>query len=211
MLDRDLIGRGVRDPRVLEAMGRVPRERFVPADRLSEAYGDGPLPIGLGQTISQPFVVAAMLEAARVGPTSRVLDVGTGSGYAAAVAAELAAEVFSIVRHDALLAHAERVLRGLGYGPARVHLRAGDGYQGWPEAAPFDAILVAATAPGPPDALLGQLRIGGRLIVPVRGANGDELLERWSRRSAVGFDRSELMPVRFVPLVPGRPGGPGPH
>lgn len=202
MLERDLKSRGIDEPRVLAAMAAVPRQAFVVHGQENEAYEDGPLPIGYGQTISQPYIVAAMAQAASIQPGARVLDVGTGSGYAAAVYAELAAEVFSVERIVNLSYDAEKTLRGAGYGPERVHLRVGDGYKGWPEEAPFDAILVAATAPSPPEALLSQLRVGGTLVIPVQRPGQNELLECWHRRSPVRYEREVLFPVRFVPLVP---------
>jgi protein-L-isoaspartate(D-aspartate) O-methyltransferase len=203
MLDRHLLSRGIDDPRVLAAMGAVRREAFVPRGREGEAYADGPLPIGYGQTISQPYIVAAMAQAAAIGPGARVLDVGTGSGYAAAVYAELAAEVYTIELLPELARAGEAALRREGYGPARVKTRIGDGYLGWPEAAPFDAILVAAAAPSPPDALLTQLREGGMLVVPLAQSGGGERLECWRRISPLRYEQRVMFPVRFVPLVPG--------
>jgi protein-L-isoaspartate(D-aspartate) O-methyltransferase len=202
MLEKDVAGRGVTDARVLAAMERVRRELFVPEALRGEAYVDGPLPIGHGQTISQPFMVAKMIEEARFPERARVLDIGTGSGYAAAVAAEMGAEVWSIERIEELAEGARTNLRSAGYGDDRVHLAIGDGYAGWPEAAPFDAILVAAASEQIPDALMNQLRIGGAMIVPIRDGGG-ELLVRCTRKSAVRFEREDLFPVRFVPLVKG--------
>lgn len=196
LVEESIRGRGLTDPEILRAMGAVPRHRFVPAEEQAKAYDDAPLPIGHGQTISQPFVVAWMAELAGVRAGSRVLDVGTGSGYQAAVLAELGAEVFSIERIPELAARAERTLAACSY---RVHLRCADGKVGWPEEAPFDAILVAAASEQVPIALLDQLTPGGRLVLPI----GDEhqeliVLERtpWGtiRRSTHGA-------VAFVPLV----------
>ena len=169
MVDMQIARRGVRDPRVLEAMRQVPREAFVEPGFEEFAYEDGPLPIGEGQTISQPYIVALMIEAAEVKPGDRVLEVGAGSGYAAAVMSRIADRVYAIERHRLVGAkpRGER-FRKLGYD--NVELRVGDGTQGWPEAAPFDAILVAAGGPEVPAALKEQLAIGGRLVMPV----GDE-------------------------------------
>jgi protein-L-isoaspartate(D-aspartate) O-methyltransferase len=165
MVDAQIAARGVRDPRVLEAIGAVPREEFVDPGFEEFAYEDGPLPIGASQTISQPYIVALMIEAAELKPTDRVLEVGTGSGYAAAVISLIAARVYGIERHATLVEEATRRLQKLGY--ENIELRVGDGTRGWPEAAPFDAILVAASGPEVPTALKEQLAIGGRLIIPV--------------------------------------------
>lgn len=197
-LVRDTIERrGVQDPEVLRALRAVPRHRFVPDDLQHEAYRDWPLPIGQGQTISQPYVVALMAELARVGPGSRVLDVGTGSGYQAAVLAEIGADVWSIERLPELCARAGERLAELGY---RVRLRTGDGKLGWPEEAPFDAILVAAAAVEVPPALLEQLAPGGRLVIPVGDADRQELL-LLERTEWGGVRRRSVTEVLFVPLV----------
>ena len=190
--------RGVSDARVLGALERVPRERFVPARVRARAYTDHALPIGCGQTISQPFMVAVMTEALRLRPVDRVLEVGTGSGYQAAVLARLAAEVCTIERLADLADRARRLLDELGYGDVRV--RVGDGCAGWPERAPFDAILVAAGAPSPPPSLVEQLAPdGGRLVAPV----GDRDLQSLVvvERSGNAFTTTRLMACRFVPLV----------
>ncbi|HET7535732.1 MAG TPA: protein-L-isoaspartate(D-aspartate) O-methyltransferase [Candidatus Didemnitutus sp.] len=192
----------VTDPAVVRAMRVVPREEFVPFDNRAEAHADRALPIGYGQTISQPAVVAYMLARLRLRPTDRVLEIGTGSGYQAAILAELAGEVFTIERIAALAAAAHGTLARLGYG--RVHVRCADGADGWPEAAPFDAIMVAAATPRIPEAWRAQLQPAGRLIVPVGPAKGDQRLELW-RRDANGVWRCvPLWDVRFVPLVAGR-------
>lgn len=198
MVERDLVGRGIVDERVLEAMRTVPRHRFVDPDDAAGAYGDHPIPIGHGQTISQPYIVALTAELARVRPTDRVLDVGTGSGYAAAVLALLAAEVWSIEVVPELAARADRTLTELGYG--NVHVRTGDGWAGLPDEAPFDAITVAAAADEVPTALTDQLADGGRLVIPVGPVHGTQRLLRIERRR----DRimtEHIIDVRFVPLV----------
>jgi protein-L-isoaspartate(D-aspartate) O-methyltransferase len=198
MVDQQIARRGVRDPRVLAAMRTVPREAFVPEASVGFAYDDGPLPIGQGQTISQPYIVALMAEAAELAPGDRVLEVGTGSGYAAAVLARLAERVYSIERQPALAEAARERLAQSGF--ANVELRIGDGSRGWPEAAPFDAILVAAASPSVPDSLRRQLAPGGRLIVPVgTGGRAQRLLR--IRRRAEGFAEEELLAVHFVPLI----------
>jgi protein-L-isoaspartate(D-aspartate) O-methyltransferase len=197
MVERQLAGRGIADERVLAAMGRVKREAFVPADVAEFAYDDSPLPIAEGQTISQPYIVALMAEAARIGPKDRVLEVGTGSGYAAAVFAELAAEVVTIERHAALADGARAALQSLGYDNVRV--LTGDGTRGVSDRAPYDAILVAAGAPAPPESLRRQLAEGGRLVIPV-SVNAHQELRVIVRRGE-NFETEDLGPVRFVPLL----------
>ncbi len=202
MVDTQILARGVRDPRVLAAMRAVPRELFTPGPRRAEAFDDTPLPIGEGQTISQPYLVALMTELAATGPGTRVLEVGTGSGYQTAVLAAAGAEVFSIEIVAALARRAAALLADLGV--AGVHLRVGDGWNGWPEAAPFDAILVAAapdTVPGP---LLAQLREGGRLVIPV---GGEEQELQVHTRTTRGFATRTVLPVRFVPMTGRARGG----
>ena len=165
MVDRQIAPRGVSDPRVLAAMKKVPRHRFIPSHLWDQAYGDYPLPIGEDQTISQPYIVALMTELLELKATDRVLEVGTGSGYQAAILAELAGQVYSIDRVASLLARAEQILASLGY--ANIKTRVGDGTLGWPEEMPFDAIIVTAGAPQVPRPLTEQLALGGRLVIPV--------------------------------------------
>lgn len=199
MVAQQLAARGIADERVLAAMATVPREAFVPESLAEFAYDDTPLPIGEGQTISQPYIVALMAEAARLRPEDRVLDIGTGSGYAAAVLARIAAEVYTIERQERLAVAARERLARLGF--ANLHVRHGDGTLGWPEAAPFDAILVAAGGPEVPPALRAQLAPGGRLVVPVGPARRSQTLLRIVRRDGGAFDEEDLGPVAFVPLV----------
>ena len=183
---------------VPDAMARIPREQFIPEPFHHQTYGDHPIPIAHGQTISQPYIVALMLEALAIQPTDKVLEVGTGSGYATALLAELAAQVFSIERHPALAANARNVLSALGY--SNVQIFTGDGTLGLPSAAPFDAILVSAAAPDLPSALLTQLRDGGRMIIPVGTADSQQLQFIRMVHGQPVISLREL--VRFVPLVP---------
>ncbi len=199
MVEEQLVARGISDKRVLEAMSMVPREVFVPEEQRPFAYEDRPLPIELGQTISQPYVVALMAQAARVSPSDRVLEVGAGSGYAAAVLSELGAEVYAIERHPELTASARARLTQAGYG--RVHVLCGDGTHGLPAQAPFDAIFVSAAAPAVPSVLLDQLALEGRLIVPVGSYPGPQKLLRVVRESSLGFAEENLGQVHFVRLV----------
>jgi protein-L-isoaspartate(D-aspartate) O-methyltransferase len=198
MVREQLRARGIRDRRVLAAMERVPRHRFVPAPLAHLAYRDHPLPIGFEQTISQPYLVAYMTEAARVSSTDRVLEIGTGSGYQAAILAELAREVYTIEIIPGLAEGAGTVLRELGY--AHVHVRTGDGYPGWPEHAPFDAILVTAAPDHVPPALVEQLAVNGRMVIPV-GTGEQEL--RLLTKTADGVVEQAMLQVRFVPLIRG--------
>jgi protein-L-isoaspartate(D-aspartate) O-methyltransferase len=199
MVRYQLAGRGIFDSRVLEAMDRVPRERFIPEHLAGEAYEDYPLPIGWGQTISQPFIVALMAQALQLEGRERVLDIGTGSGYAAAVLASLALEVFSIERIPELAEQARRNLERAGF--SQVHVRCGDGTLGWPEAAPFDGICVAAGAPAVPETLKQQLAVGGRLIIPVGSEHSVQRLVCITRRTDADFEREDFGDVRFVPLL----------
>jgi protein-L-isoaspartate(D-aspartate) O-methyltransferase len=199
MVEDQIAARGIRDPRVLSAMLRVPRHELIPPELRAFAYSDRPLPIGNDQTISQPYVVAAMTEAAQVRVGSRVLEVGTGSGYQTAVLAELGCEVYSIEIVPALAGLASAALTRLGYDlEHKIHLRLGDGYSGWPVAAPFDAILVAAAPPEVPRPLIDQLAVGGRLVIPIGGERQE--LQVISRQTH-GEVTSRLFPVRFVPMT----------
>jgi len=197
MVDSQLRDRGISDPRVLHAMLRVPRDRFVPEPYRGQAYEDHPLPIGDNQTISQPYIVALMLDSLQLAPTDKVLEVGTGSGYVTALLAELAQQVFSIERHSALAEGAREVLAELGYNNARVFT--GDGALGLPAYAPFDAILVSAAAPDLPSALLAQLSDSGRMIVPVGSSDSQQLqfIRAVDGQQVVSLREH----VRFVPLV----------
>lgn len=201
LVERDLRGHGVSDEAVLKAFADVPRERFVSAAQQGAAYDNLPLPIGLGQTISQPLIVAIMCEALKLSPDARVLEIGTGSGYAAAILARLAREVFTIERHAELAGTARERLAELGY--ENVHVRHGDGTLGWPEAAPFNGIVVAASGTTIPTALLRQLTIGGRLVIPVGEHGGAQQLKCVTRRGEDEFETEDLGPVRFVPLIAG--------
>ncbi len=207
-LVRRLIELGIRDPRVLAAFARVPRRLFVPEEAQRSADADSPLEIGYGQTISQPYIVAAMTEALQLQGYERVLEVGTGSGYQTAILCELlppGSTVRTIEIVPELSWRAQRVLRELGY--ENVEFRVGDGAQGWPEAAPYDAILVAAAPAAVPGPLLAQLAPGGRLVIPVGPSSDNQQLELWRRDPASGaFDRNVLMQVRFVPLTGGPTG-----
>jgi protein-L-isoaspartate(D-aspartate) O-methyltransferase len=195
----------IRDERVVHALRKVARHRFVPEDVREAAYENRPLPIGHGQTISQPTVVAVMTAVVAPEPTDRCLEIGTGSGYQAAILGELCGKVYSIEYVEALARFAESNLRAAGYGPDRVALRAGDGYRGWPDAAPFQVIVVTAAPERVPQPLLDQLAPGGRLVIPV-GPEGDTQRLELYRRVAPGkskdaFEVKELMAVRFVPFV----------
>jgi protein-L-isoaspartate(D-aspartate) O-methyltransferase len=196
MVDEQIERRGVRDPRVLAAMRSVPRHLFVPDELRDRAYDDSPLPIGEGQTISQPYIVAFMTEAAQIRPGDRVLEVGTGSGYQAAVLAAVGAEVMSIEILPGLAARAQHALNAAGFD--KVAVRTGDGFRGWPEAAPFDAVLVTAAPDEVPPPLLDQLKVGGRLVIPV-GTGTQELIR--VTRTGKGYERESLLPVRFVPMT----------
>jgi protein-L-isoaspartate(D-aspartate) O-methyltransferase len=198
MVERQIARRGVRSEPVLRAMRRVPRHAFVPDSSQAAAYDDSPLPIGTGQTISQPYIVAYMTELLELESDDRVLEIGTGSGYAAAVLAEIVDEVFTVERHANLAETARKRFTDLGY--ENVHVREGDGTKGWPEAGPFDAIIVAAGGPQVPESLKHQLAQGGRLVIPVGSSYSQQLL-RIRRVGEEEWKTEMLSGVRFVPLV----------
>ena len=193
----EIRARGVKDSAVLAAMGSVPRHLFIPEEERGNAYEDRPLPIGYEQTISQPYIVALMTSLLGVRPNSRVLEVGTGSGYQAAVLSRLVGEVYSVEILKPLGERARRTLAELGY--RNVHVRIGDGYKGWPGAAPFDAIIVTAAPPSIPEPLLKQLKVGGKLVIPVGKTYQDLIV--MTKRPDGSFDRESVLPVRFVPMT----------
>jgi len=197
MVQQQLMARGINDPRVLAAMAKVPREEFVPQDVRAESYTDGPLPIGHGQTISQPFIVAFMTEQLRPSAKDRVLEIGTGSGYQAAILTELVAEVYTIEIIETLAKNAEATLERLGY--KNVHVKVGDGYKGWPEHAPFDAVIVTCAPDHVPQPLVDQLKEGGRMIIPV-GGFGDQELYLLEKKNGQ-LEQRAVLPVRFVPMA----------
>ena len=193
MVERQLLPRGIHDEKVIAAMLQVPRHQFVPERLQDEAYADGPLPIGEGQTISQPYIVALMTEAARLKPTDKVLEIGTGSGYQAAILAKIVKEVYTVERIASLSQHAQKTCEALGY--TNIHFKIDDGTLGWPEHALYDAILVTAGAPELPQALLEQLAPHGSLIIPVGDTTSQQLLR-------ITHTTQELIElVRFVPLI----------
>lgn len=202
MVDTQIAARGISDPRVLDAMRTIPRHEFVPSRLRAAAYDDNPLPIGHGQTISQPFIVAFMTEALRPAPGERILEIGTGSGYQAAVLSPLVKEVFTIEIVEPLASRAAGDLARLGY--ENVHVKAGDGWQGWPEKAPFDAIIVTCAPDQIPSALVDQLREGGRMVIPVGPEGGVQELVLLTKRGGK-VERTGLLPVRFVPMTGDRP------
>ena len=197
MVERQIEARGVKDTAVLRAMRQVPRHLFVPVSYAPQAYRDGPLALGHGQMISQPYIVAFMAEALRLRGDDRVLEIGTGSGYQTAVLAQLARDVFSIEIVKPLAEQAAAKLKELGY--ANVQVRVGDGYQGWPEHAPYDAILVSAAPDHIPQPLLDQLAVGGRMILPLGKKFSQDLM--LIRRTHSGYERTPLLPVAFVPMT----------
>ena len=199
MVRDQIAARGVRDPLVLDAMRQVPREKFVPSKLQKYAYDDEPLPIAADQTISQPYIVAFMIESLELQGGEKVLDIGTGSGYAAAVLSQIAEVVYSIERVEELAQHAKTRLRDLRY--RNVHVKQGDGTQGWPEHAPFDAIVVAAGGPEIPETLKSQLKIGGRMVIPVGPTLAAQRLAKINRTSETEFETSYIAHVRFVPLL----------
>jgi protein-L-isoaspartate(D-aspartate) O-methyltransferase len=198
MVEQQLRARGIEDERVLTAMATVPREEFVPAEQRPHAYQDGPLPIGEGQTISQPYIVALMTELLEIGEGEKVLEIGTGSGYQAAILAELTPQVYTIEILPALAERAEQTLRRLGYETVKV--RTGDGYQGWPEHAPFDAIIVTCAPANVPEPLKEQLREGGRMVIPV-GPQWTHQTLYVLRKRGEELESKAVIPVSFVPMV----------
>ncbi len=203
MVDEQLRARDIRSVRVLDVMRKVPRHLFIPEPERARAYGDFPLPIGQGQTISQPYIVAFMTQGLDVGPDDRVLEIGTGSGYQAAILGKLAKDVYTIEIVEALAERARATLKDGGY--RNVHVRAGNGYLGWPEHAPYDRIMVTAAPAEVPPALIEQLKVGGLMAIPV-GTREQEL--RILRRTATGLETLATLPVRFVPMT-GHPGAGG--
>lgn len=200
MVETQIQSRGVRDPAVLQAMLKVPRHCFVPDELLSFAHEDGPLPIGLGQTLSQPYIVAAMTECLELQPDRKVLEIGTGSGYQSAVLASLVKDLYTVEILEELSLMAEARLKSLGF--ENIHYRIGDGHAGWPDAAPFDAILVTAAPERIPKALLEQLAEGGRMVLPVGSPHGAQRLIR-AVKQAGRIITQDWMDVRFVPMVHG--------
>ncbi len=199
MVREQIQARGVKDPDVLTAMRKVPRHKFVPENMRRYAYEDCPLPIGYGQTISQPYIVAFMTEQLRVSPGMRVLEIGTGSGYQAAVLAEMGANIYTIEIIPELAERARAVLLELGY--TNVHVKVGDGYKGWPEHAPYDGIIVTCAPESIPQALVDQLKQGGRMVIPVGPTWDQELVVVEKENDKISY--REVLPVRFVPMVPG--------
>jgi protein-L-isoaspartate(D-aspartate) O-methyltransferase len=198
MVEEQLVARDIKEPRVLAAMREVPRHEFVPESHRTEAYDDRPLSIGFGQTISQPYIVALMTQQLGLKPTDRVLEIGTGSGYQAAVLARLAAEVYSIEIVEPLAKRAEADLERLGF--TNVKVKAGDGYAGWPEAAPFDAVIVTCAPDHVPEPLVSQLKEGGRMIIPVGEEGGVQELYLLEKRGTEVREQA-VLPVRFVPMT----------
>ena len=199
MVERQLLGRGIVEPVILDAFRQVPREAFVSASDAADAYGDHPLPIQAGQTISQPYIVALMIQAAGVRPGDRVLEVGSGSGYAAAVMSRIAATVLGIERQQELVGVARERLQRLGYD--NVEIVEGDGTRGWPDRAPYDAILAAASGSHVPQPLIGQLAPGGSLVMPIGNPGWVQKLVRIRKAEDGNLQQSDLGEVRFVPLI----------
>ncbi len=195
MVRKQIEARGIQNHAVLQAMRKVPRHLFLPENYRNMAYDDMPLPIGEGKTISQPYIVAYMTEALKLHPTDRILEIGTGSGYQTAILAEVANEVYSIEILPELARRARELLDSLGY--SKIHLKMGDGYLGWPEESPFDAIILTAAPPAIPQPLPDQLKLGGRLIAPV-GVDFQQLV--LLRKTKEGFEKQNLLPVRFVSM-----------
>ncbi|HEU4351576.1 MAG TPA: protein-L-isoaspartate(D-aspartate) O-methyltransferase [Burkholderiales bacterium] len=199
---RSETGLPAMSPPVRKALGKVERHRLVPPGEASRAYRNHPLPIGAGQTISQPYIVAVSTDLLQPKPADVILEVGTGSGYQAAVLAEIVSRVYTIEIIETLGRTAAKRLQELGYG--NIEVRIGDGYAGWPEKAPFDGIVVTAAAPRVPQALVGQLKPGGRMVIPLGGAGDIQYLKLLTKRADGGVEEKRVLPVRFVPLVPGK-------
>lgn len=202
MVERQLVSRGITNEKVLDAMRTVPREKFVPQEMVEHAYDDSALPIGSEQTISQPYVVALTIQALDPGPEDVILDVGTGSGYAAAVAGKIVKEVFTIERIESLATSAQKNLEEAGCD--NVHLKHGDGTKGWAEHAPFDGIMAAAASSDIPDELKKQLKTGGHLVMPVGKGLMGQMLRRYTKIEDGSLDQENLVPVRFVPMISGK-------
>ncbi|MBI2485613.1 MAG: protein-L-isoaspartate(D-aspartate) O-methyltransferase [Deltaproteobacteria bacterium] len=196
MIEKQIISRGIQDPKLIKAMIKIPRHKFVPANLREYAYGDNPIPIGMEQTISQPYIVALMTELLKLKEGEKVLEVGTGSGYQAAILAEMGCEVFTIEILEALVEKAKQVLESLGY--QKIHYKIGDGYSGWPEHAPYDAIIVTAAPDHIPQPLIEQLKVNGRMVIPV-GDQYQELILIKKREKRV--EMKTVTPVRFVPMT----------
>ena len=196
MVDEQLARRDVHDQRVLEAMRRIPRHLFIPLENRDEAYADNPVPIGFGQTISQPYIVGFMSQILKIKGGEKILEIGTGSGYQAAVLAELGAEVFTIEIIEPLAKEAEVRLQSMGY--KNIHVRSGDGYQGWPEHAPYDDVIVTAAPEHIPQPLIDQLAEGGHMIIPVGGMMQELIL---LEKKPEGLRKTAVLPVRFVPMT----------
>ena len=201
MVEHQIAARGIKDTRVLEAMNKVPRHLFVPDGYLSSAYADYPLPVGEGQTISQPYIVAFMTESLDLKPDDRVLEIGTGSGYQAAILAEIVHEVYTIEIIESLGERARTLLGKMGY--ENIFVKIGDGYKGWPDEAPFDAIIVTCAPEDIPPALIEQLKEGGRMIIPVGSVGGVQELIRVVKKGD-RIKTEDVLPVRFVPMIKGK-------
>lgn len=196
MIETQIVSRGIRDSKLIRAMLKIPRHKFVPENLRDIAYGDNPLPIGMEQTISQPYIVALMTELLKLNSGEKVLEVGTGSGYQTAILAEMGCDVYTVEILEPLLEKARRILKSLGY--KNIHYKAGDGYRGWPQFAPFDAIIVTAAPDHMPQPLIEQLKVNGRMIIPV-GAQYQELL--LIKKTDKGTEMKTVTPVRFVPMT----------
>ncbi len=196
MLETQIISRGIKDPSVIKAMLKVPRHKFVPEKLRNLAYNDSPVPIGMDQTISQPYIVALMTELLQLKENDKVLEVGTGSGYQAAILAEMGCEVYTIEILEPLSLKAQKIMKELGY--SKIHLKTGDGYRGWPEYSPFDAIIVSAAPEHTPQSLIDQLKVGGRLVIPVGDLYQELIL---IHKTDKGIEKKNVTPVRFVPMT----------